>query len=174
MILPVSRLGPDGARFEGQDPKEVLEWPPSPRDVVRPAGPMRWRLEAQLFGTELLVRGRAESLFEGTCCRCGGPLSRVYGDEVTISREVAPDETDVDLTSELRESILLALPNNPVCSDDCRPPRPLAEDAGEAADGAPSPWSALDALSGGTTHEQPAPPDPQKRPRTRKTKTRRS
>ena len=174
MILPVSRLGPDGARFEGQDPKEVLEWPPSPRDVVRPAGPMRWRLEAQLFGTELLVRGRAESLFEGTCCRCGGPLSRVYGDEVTISREVAPDETDVDLTSELRESILLALPNNPVCSDDCRPPRPLAEDAGEAADGAPSPWSALDALSGGTTHEQPAPPDAPKKPRTRKPKTRRS
>ena len=174
MILPVSRLGPDGARFEGQDPKEVLEWPPSPRDVVRPAGPMRWRLEAQLFGTELLVRGRAEALFEGTCCRCGGPLSRVYGDEVTISREVAPDETDVDLTSELRESILLALPNNPVCSDDCRPPRPLAEDSGEAADGAPSPWSALDALSGGTTHEQPAPPDPQKKPRTRKPKTRRS
>ena len=174
MILPVSRLGPDGARFEGQDPKEVLEWPPSPRDVVRPAGPMRWRLEAQLFGTELLVRGRAEALFEGTCCRCGGPLSRVYGDEVTISREVAPDETDVDLTSELRESILLALPNNPVCSDDCRPPRPLAEDAGEAADGAPSPWSALDALSGGTTHEQPAPPDAPKKPRTRKPKTRRS
>ena len=174
MILPVSRLGPDGARFEGQDPKEVLEWPPSPRDVVRPAGPMRWRLEAQLFGTELLVRGRAEALFEGTCCRCGGPLSRVYGDEVTISREVAPDETDVDLTSELRESILLALPNNPVCSDDCRPPRSLAEDAGEADDGAASPWSALDALSGGTTHEQPAPPDAPKKPRTRKPKTRRS
>lgn len=174
MILPVSRLGPDGARFEGQDPKEVLEWPPSPRDVVRPAGPMRWRLEAQLFGTELLVRGRAEALFEGTCCRCGGPLSRVYGDEVTISREVAPDETDVDLTSELRESILLALPNNPVCSDDCRPPRPLAEDSGEADDGAASPWSALDALSGGTTHEQPAPPDAPKKPRTRKPKTRRS
>ena len=174
MILPVSKLGPDGARFEGQDPKEVLDWPPSPRDVVRPAGPMRWRLEAQLFGTELLVRGRAEALFEGTCCRCGGPLSRVYGDEVTISREVAPDETDVDLTSELRESILLARPNNPVCSDDCRPPRPLAEDAGEADDGAASPWSALDALSGGTTHEQPAPPDAPKKPRTRKPKTRRS
>ena len=174
MILPVSRLGPDGARFEGQDPKEVLEWPLSPRDVVRPAGPMRWRLEAQLFGTELLVRGRAEALFEGTCCRCGGPLSRVYGDEVTISREVAPDETDVDLTSELRESILLALPNNPVCSDDCRPPRPLAEDAGEADAGAASPWAALDALSGGTTHEQPAPPDTPKKPRTRKPKTRRS
>ena len=174
MILPIAGLGPDGVVYEGEDPREALEWPPSPRDVVRPAGPMRWRLEAQLFGTELLVRGRAEALFEGTCCRCGGPLSRVYGDEVTISREVAPDETDVDLTSELRESILLALPNNPVCSEDCRPPRPVAEKPGEADDGAASPWSALDALSGGTTHEQPAPPDPKKKPRTRKPKTRRS
>jgi hypothetical protein len=168
VILPISKLGPDGARFEGEDPREVLDWPPSPRDVVRPAGPMRWRLEAQLFGTELLVRGRAEALFEGTCCRCGGPLSRVYGDDFSLSREVGPEETDVDLTSELRETILLALPNNPVCSEDCRPPRPLAEEPAEADGGAASPWSALDALSGGTTHEQPAPPDPKKKPRTRK------
>ena len=168
MILPVSKLGPDGARFEGQDPKEVLDWPPSPRDVVRPAGPMLWRLEAQLCGTERLVRGRAEALFEGTCCRCGGPLSRVYGDDVTISREVAPEETDVDLTSELRETILLALPNNPVCSEDCRPPRPVAEEPAETEPEGPGPWSALDSLFGGTTHEQPAPPKPKKKPRTPK------
>jgi hypothetical protein len=168
VILPISKLGPDGARFEGEDPREVLDWPPSPRDVVRPAGPMRWRLEAQLFGTELLVRGRAEALFEGTCCRCGGPLSRVYGDDVTISREVSPEETDVDLTSELRESILLALPNNPVCSEDCRPPRPVAEEPAETEPEGPGPWSALDSLFGGTTHEQPAPPKPKKKPRTPK------
>lgn len=153
MILPLAKLGPEGVRYEGEDPVELLAWDYTPRDVVRPAGPMRWRLEAQLFGTELLVRGRAEALFEGTCCRCGGPLSRVYGDEVSFSREVAPDETEADLTSELRETILLALPTNPVCSDTCRPPRPRRAARAEMAGGAPSPFAALDTLFGGTTQE---------------------
>ncbi len=170
MILPIAGLGPDGVVYEGEDPREALEWPPSPRDVVRPAGPMRWRLEAKLFGTELLVQGRAEALFEGTCCRCGGPLSRVYGDEIALSVPVGPEVTEVDLTSDLREAILLALPNNPVCSDSCRPPRAAQDPAEGAVPEASGPWSALDDLFGGTSHETPAPPDPPKKPRTRKTR----
>ena len=100
MILPLSGLTPEGTVFEGEDPAEALAWPPSPRDVVRPAGPMRWRLKAQLFGPEVLVTGRAEALFEGVCCRCGVPLSRVFGDDFTLSRAVGPEVTELDLTSE--------------------------------------------------------------------------
>ena len=173
MILPIAGLGPDGVVYEGEDPREALEWPPSPRDVVRPAGPMRWRLEAKLFGTALLVQGRAEALFEGTCCRCGGPLSRVYGDEIALSLPVGPEVTEVDLTSDLREAILLALPNNPVCSDSCRPPRTGPDPAEGAVPEAAGPWAALDTLFGGTSHETPAPPNHARKPRTRKT-TRRS
>ena len=167
MIVPLSKLGPEGATFDGEDPVEVLAWDPSPRDVVRAAGPMRWRVKAQLFGSELVCTGRADALFEGVCCRCGGSLSRRFGDEFAISRRVAEGDTEADLTSEIRETILLALPNHPVCSDDCPgPPVPKARVAGvageRAGEGGADPWSALDALSGGTTHEN-------KRPRTRKT-----
>ncbi|MBR1609768.1 MAG: DUF177 domain-containing protein [Kiritimatiellae bacterium] len=175
MVVPLSRLGPDGAVFTGEDPVETLEWPPGPRDVVRPAGPMRWRVEARMFGSELVCTGHAEARFEGVCCRCGGPLDRTFGDDFSLSREVRPDETEADLTSDLRETILLALPNHPVCSDDCPGPPAVrapgkgggrkgegsAAEAG-AGTGDSGPWAALDSIFGGTTHDTT-------RPRTKKT-----
>ena len=175
MILPVATLGPDGVDVEGEDPVEAFDWVDSPREVVHPAGPMRWKLHAALFGRELVVAGRAEALFEGVCCRCGGPLSRVWGDSVSISREL-PDEgvSEVDLTSELRETILLALPNNPLCAEDCpglcpRCGKRRAEGPCGCADEAePGAFAALDGLLGGLTHEQPTPPKRNRQPRTTK------
>ena len=164
MKIDLKSLPPDGgiAQIRGEDPESVLAWDYGERDVVRPSGPMRWELGVRLVGSELLAEGTVEAEFSGTCCRCGGPLGRVYSSEVSVEREVAPDATEADLTSDLRETILLALPNHPVCSDDCPGPAPAAPWSGRR-DAAADPWSALDALSaGGTTHEN-------KRPRPRKT-----
>ncbi len=180
MILPVATLGPDGVDLEGEDPVEAFDWTDSPREVVHPAGPLRWKLHAALFGRELVVTGRAEALFEGVCCRCGGPLSRVWGDSVTLSREL-PEEgvSEVDLTSDLREAILLALPSNPVCADDCpglcpRCGKRRAEGpCGCADETEPNAFGALDALLGGQTHEQHTPPKQTKQPRTETTQKRR-
>lgn len=155
MNLPVSKLGPDGATYEGEDPIEAFDWVETPRDVVHPASPIRYRLEARVFESELYVHGHAEALFEGVCCRCGGPLSKVYGDTVEFSREISSETTEVDLTDELRETILLALPNNPVCSPDCKGLCPrcgkrLAEGPCGCTDSfAESAWGALDNLFGG-------------------------
>ena len=172
MILPVATLGPDGVDLEGEDPVEAFDWVDSPREVVHPAGPLRWKLHAALFGRELVVTGRAEAAFEGICCRCGGPLARTWGDAVSISREL-PEEgvSEVDLTSDLREAILLALPSNPVCADDCpglcpRCGKRLAEGPCGCAGGPEeNAFAALDDLLGGTTHETPTPPKRKQQPR---------
>ena len=164
MKLQLSEVGPDGAAFDGEDPVETLAWPYTGRDVVRPAGPMRWHVEARLLGAELVCSGRADARFDGTCCRCGGPLSREYGDDFAVSLPVGPDQTEVDLTSELRETILLALPNHPVCSETCPGPPSAAPSVPRGAggnEGGAGPWAALDALSGGKTHENKRPRVPQ-------------
>ena len=150
MKLLLSEIGPDGATFDGEDPVETLVWPYTERDVVRPAGPMRWHVEARLLGEELVCTGSASALFEGVCCRCGGPLSREYGDGFEVSMRVGPDQAEADLTSELRETILLALPNHPICSENCPGPAAIAPAAGEGdGEGQAGPWAALDALSRG-------------------------
>lgn len=163
MKIDLKLLSPDGGAtaFSGEDPASILAWDFGPRDVVRPAGPVHYDLKARLAGTELIVTGRASADFSGTCCRCGGPLRRRYEAEILAERQVAPDNAEADLTLDLRESILLALPSHPVCSDDCPGPAPAATPTGPGkAPTAPSgtnPWSALDGLFGGTTQENQRP-----------------
>ena len=152
MILPVSRLSESGMTLEGEEPPEVFEWTDSPREVIHPVSPLGYRLTARRFGNELLVTGRVQARFQGICCRCGGPLDRVYEGEVAYSQTLSAEITEVDLTSELREVILLALPNNPVCSDTC--PGLCPHCGKRLADGpcncaasvTEGPWSALDSL----------------------------
>lgn len=171
MKIDLKSLPPDGGRAElrGEDPAAALAWDYGERDVVRPSGPMRWELGVRLVGTELLAEGTVEAEFSGTCCRCGGPLKRVYSSEVSVEREVAPDAAEADLTSDLRETILLALPNHPVCSDDCPGPAPAASWSGRGdAPDAPlpaGPWGALDGIFGGTTQENQRPRDKNKTPK---------
>lgn len=153
MILPVSKLSETGVLVEGDIPIEVLDWPNSQDGIIHPASPLHYKLEAKRFGTELLVQGSVDARFAGICCRCGGPLDRRYDETVVYSQELTPEMTEVDLTSELRDAILLALPNNPVCSDVCAGLCPRC--GKRLADGPCScsetqektPWDVLDNLS---------------------------
>lgn len=163
MKIDLESLPADGGevRTSGEDPVSVLSWDYGPRDVVRPAGPMQYDLRVRLVGSELLVHGTAGARFRGTCCSCGGPLDRRYEAQIDCTRAVERGAGEEDLTSELRESILLALPSHPVCSDVCPGPAP------EASSGSPSkarerapdggPWDALDSIFGGTTHDNQRP-----------------
>ena len=89
------------------------------------------RLEAVMEG--VLVTGTARAALEGECARCLEPIS----DEIEVrfqelfvydDREVDPDEELevsklqddlVDLEPLLRDAVVLALPFQPLCQDDC-------------------------------------------------------
>ena len=104
LIVDASRLGPEGDVLEGEvDVVDIRE------EFVRPFGGVRYRLTAQLFGKELLVRGTLEQDFDDT----------VKVDDFVFSCEIDEKAPDVDLTEDVRESIILALPTYPVCSETC-------------------------------------------------------
>jgi DUF177 domain-containing protein len=87
-------------------------------------------VEAQ--GDEVIVSGTVTATWAGECRRCLGPT----GGEVTLRlREVfEPDPVEgetyplgrdeLDLGPALRESLALALPLAPLCSEDCAGPDP--------------------------------------------------
>ncbi len=122
------------------------------------------RLEAVMEG--VLVTGTARATLEGECARCLEPIS----DEVEVrfqelcvydDHDVDPDEELevstlqddlVDLEPLLRDAVVLALPFQPLCQDDCPGLCPecgarLADepDHGHDAPGDPR-WAALGAL----------------------------
>ena len=89
-------------------------------EFVKPFGGVRYRLTAQLFGTELLVRGHLEQDFDLVCSRCGKDFdTTIKVDDFTFSAEVEENQQEVDLTADARESIILTLPTYPVCDEAC-------------------------------------------------------
>ena len=115
LAVDVTRLDPDGEVLEGE-----LFCVDIDEEFVHPFGGVRYRLDVRLFGTELLVRGRLEQDFDLVCSRCGEDFdTTVKVEDFTESYEVGEKIQEVDLTEDIRESIILALPSYPVCREDC-------------------------------------------------------
>jgi uncharacterized protein len=126
------------------------------------------RLEAVMEG--VLVTGTATAGLEGECVRCLEPITDdvevtfqelyVYDDQRHVPTDEAEDdgvsrlEDDlVDLEPLLRDAVVLALPFQPLCEDDCPGLCPecgarLADDPDHAHEAAVDPrWAGLAALT---------------------------
>jgi uncharacterized protein len=153
--------------------REVLRTVPAPTDLgievlgVAEGSPVEvdLRLEAVMEG--VLVTGTAQAALEGECARCLEPISEdieVRFQELFVydDRDVDPDEELevstlqddlVDLEPLLRDAVVLALPFQPLCQDDCpglctECGARLADDPDHGHDEPVDPrWSALAALT---------------------------
>ncbi|CAI9419008.1 YceD family protein [Nocardioides sp. T2.26MG-1] len=130
------------------------------------------RLEAVMEG--VLVTGSASAELAGECARCLEPIADeidvrfqelfVYDDQDYSSEEddgVSMLEGDLlDLEPLLRDAVVLALPFQPLCEDDCPGLCPecgarLAEDPGHTHDAAIDPrWGKLQQLQQDTDPQQ--------------------
>ena len=130
------RLAAGGETLEGEvDCVDIDE------ELVKPFGGVRYRLEAKLYGRELLVRGHLEQDFDLVCCRCGKDFdTTVSVDDFVFSCAVDENTPEVDLTESARESIILTLPAYPVCGEAC----PGVESTASLP--ADDRWNALDGL----------------------------
>lgn len=145
--------------LRGEEDSAFLELESSERLPMTPDKTVRYDLSASLAGNDLLVKGFAEFGLDTVCARCDAPIRRtIRADEICIYRENARDQ-EVDLTEDVREELLLALPTYFHCSEDCKGicPRCGADLNKEACrcklendeirdDDGDSPWKALDGL----------------------------
>jgi DUF177 domain-containing protein len=145
-VNPLSKLDPRAplvldTRELGRRPgsqREVTRTVPAPADLgievlCVPEGSqveLDLRLEAVMEG--VLVTGTAHAGLEGECVRCLEPITDelegqfqelfVYDDHATSEEddEVSMLEGDLlDLEPLLRDAVVLALPFQPLCQDDC-------------------------------------------------------
>ena len=150
LLIDVSRLDKEGEDFEDVLDDAVLDLND---EFLRPFARIRYAIFAQLLGRELLVRGSLEQDFEAVCSRCGGDFDfTVKVPSFTTSLEVDEKSEFVDLTDEIRESIILHLPTYPVCREDCRGICPTCGknlnegDCSCVADRGDDRWNVLDSL----------------------------
>ena len=182
LVLDTRELG----RRPGSQ-REVSRSVPAPADLgievlaVPEGSPVEFdlRLEAVMEG--VLVTGTARAALEGECARCLGPIH----DEIEVElqelyvyddRDHDPDEDDevstlqddlLDLEPLLRDAVVLALPFQPLCEDDCpglcvECGARLADDPGHAHEAAIDPrWAGADrARARRTDHRTRTEPGP--------------
>lgn len=120
--------------------------------LFEPKGGMRYDLRVERLGNELLVRGRVAQSLTCVCSRCAEPFeSEAVDGAYTAIYPVEAGTEYVDLTPEMREAIILALPGYPVCRSECRGlchvcGRNLNRGKCTCKPSAAGQWSALDQL----------------------------
>jgi len=118
MVIDIARMAPSGDRFEGEDPPSILE---VNDDMLRAEQPIRYRLDAQLVAHDLIVRGTLQTIVLMKCSRCSVFFPKeVVEKGFEVVKEVPETMEYVDLTEDMRESIILAFPSCPVCSSGCK------------------------------------------------------
>jgi uncharacterized protein len=119
MIIELSKLHEGGELIEGEESAAILDL----GDVAGLAilSPIRYRLMLELVSGELVVRGTLSCRAAFDCSRC----ARRFETEIRVPdfirvREYRELAEAIDLTEDMREDMILAFPNYPVCSSGCR------------------------------------------------------
>lgn len=118
-------------RRPGTQKDVELSVPPSALDIddsrLVPGSDVDVRVRCESLSDGIVVDGHVEVDFRGDCRRCLAPLTGTVSIElhelyqVTVTDPDAfPIENDqIDLAAMVRESVLLDLPDAPVCRPDC-------------------------------------------------------
>jgi uncharacterized protein len=152
--------------------REVTRTVPAPADLgidvlhVPEGSPVEIDLRLESVMEGVLVTGTARAALEGECARCLEPISddtEVTFQELYVypEHQTSHDEDDevsrleddlIDLEPQLRDAVVLALPFQPLCEDDCpglctECGARLADDPGHTHEAPVDPrWAGLAAL----------------------------
>ena len=128
-------------------------------ELVHPAGPVEYDLNVQKMEDGLLVEGSLRLALTCECARClkSYPFQLEldgYATHLALEGEdrVRVENDSVDLTPRVREDILLAFPQHPLCEPECGgladPAQTSTKNPAERGPGQanPSVWAVLDKL----------------------------
>ena len=146
MQLRLPEVPEDGMVYTGEEPPELLAF--SDPGAPRVLGPIRYALRAFNVPGALYAKGKLSVEVEFRCVRCGlAYRTEVEAPDFACARELTlgehPQPVDdaeeipenplnrrhsddthdpecVDLTGDIREAMILALPSYPVCRPECR------------------------------------------------------
>ena len=113
-------IGPDGLHVEGTEDAAFLDLQEAGGFPCRIEGEVCYDLNASLARQDLLVTGSATVRIKTQCALCLKEITVEAGSkEICIFREKVPDAI-VDITDNIREDILLSIPDRFKCSEDCK------------------------------------------------------
>lgn len=117
MRINVKAIADEGEALRGSEPGSIVELVDP--DISFP-NPVEYDLWAQLQGRALLVTGKVWSAAQLRCSRCLKLFpQRVEAAEFVLHQELQGEDF-VDLTPQMREDMLLQLPQRALCQPACK------------------------------------------------------
>ena len=116
----VSRAEKEVVFLEGNEPPSF--WALPENDTYTPATPVSYELTVKSAAGSILVTGRVSGTVSATCGRCLAPLEMEIsnsGIELYYAKNEITDE-ELDITEDIRDELLIELPMNPLCDEDCK------------------------------------------------------
>lgn len=113
--IHLNELPPEGKLFEGEIRNDLFGL--SGQDDPRFIGPVEFSLNVSLDGPDVVVEGSINARFELLCARCGQWFPYDVELDQYYSQEPREGAATLDLTAQIREDILLALPGYPRCEE---------------------------------------------------------
>lgn len=113
--IQLNELSLDGKFFEGEIRNDIFQLPA--KNDPRFVPPVRFALTVRLDGADVIVEGTVNARFELECARCGQWFPFEVALDDYYSQEPRDGAATLDLTGQIREDILLALPGYARCED---------------------------------------------------------
>ncbi|MEA4861930.1 MAG: DUF177 domain-containing protein [Victivallaceae bacterium] len=105
--------------LEGELPPEFLEL--EENEMLHAAGPVKYRLDAQMITGNVSVTGSLSCPIEGECGRCLEPVTQTVAvKNLSLFYDELDELDELDVTEDVRTELLLALPMNLLCSPECK------------------------------------------------------
>ena len=159
LLLSIAALRKGDVELSGELEAREMAWEIHD-PCIEARRPTTYELHAELMGHEVFVQGTIETVLDCQCVRCLEPFEYVlrldaWSCLLALEGEDAVSLVDesVDLTPQMREDSLLALPQHPLCRPECpgitrqpQEPGPKAPSESNEARGVSSAWSVLDKL----------------------------
>ena len=106
--------------LEGTEPESFWDLPE--KDEFAPASPVSYELKISAAAGSFLVTGSVRGKVSTRCGRCLAPLTlEIRNDRVELyyaKSDIAAEE--VDISADVRDELLIELPMNPLCNEECK------------------------------------------------------
>lgn len=129
-LIHLNDLPPGGRNYSGEQRQDIFGLTGKFDPVFTP--PLKYDLMVRLDDGDIIVEGSVEVHFEIQCSRCAQQLPWRVSLDPYVTCEGRDGAATLDLTAQIREDTLLALPGYPRCEESNVAPRPCSGEDGFA------------------------------------------
>lgn len=107
----------EGIYIEGEESNQLLDFSDPAYEVI---SNISYDFKVTPMMSDILVQGDASVKIKGVCGRCLKEIEQTIEAEEVCHFYENPSTSELDITNEIREDIIISLPANIICDESCK------------------------------------------------------